>query len=105
MTAYGTTETAIEAMKFGAFDYILKPFPIQQMKELVEKAISLRKLMKEEVAYPTTAGQEGAEERIVGFSAKMQDIYKMFGQVAPSVITVLLRGESGTGKDLIERAS
>ncbi len=104
MTAYGTTETAIEAMKFGAFDYILKPFPILQMKELVEKAIALRKLMKEEVAYPTTAGQEGAEERIVGSSPKMQEIYKMTGQVAPSDITVLLRGESGTGKELIARA-
>ncbi len=107
MTAYGTTETAIEAMKFGAFDYILKPFPIVQMKELVEKAISLRKLMKEEVAYPTTpttAGQEGAEERIVGASTKMQEIYKMIGQVAPSDITVLLRGESGTGKELSARA-
>ncbi len=104
MTAYGTTETAIEAMKFGAFDYILKPFPILQMKELVEKAISLRKMMKEEVTYPTTASQEGAEERIVGASAKMQEIYKMIGQVAPSDITVLLRGESGTGKELIARA-
>jgi len=104
MTAYGTTETAIEAMKFGAFDYILKPFPILQMKELVEKAISLRKLMKEEVTYPTTAGQEEKEERIVGSSAKMQEIYKMIGQVAPSDVTVLIRGESGTGKELIARA-
>jgi nitrogen regulation protein NR(I) len=104
MTAYGTTETAIEAMKFGAFDYILKPFPILQMKELVEKAISLRKLMKEEVTYPTTAGQEGVEERIVGSSPKMQEIYKMIGQVAPSDITILLRGESGTGKELVARA-
>ncbi len=90
MTAYGTTETAIEAMKYGAFDYILKPFPILQMKQLVEKAILLRKLMKEEVSYPTTAGQERMEERIVGSSPKMQDIYKMIGQVAPSDITVLL---------------
>ena len=56
MTAYGTTETAIEAMKYGAFDYILKTFPIPQMKGLVEKAISLRKMMKEEVTY-STVGQ------------------------------------------------
>jgi nitrogen regulation protein NR(I) len=104
MTAYGTTETAIEAMKHGAFDYILKPFPILQMKELVEKAISLQKLMKEEVTYPPTAGQEGVEERIVGISPKMQEIYKMIGQVAPSDVTILLRGESGTGKELIARA-
>ena len=104
MTAYGTTETAIEAMKYGAFDYILKPFPIPQMKELVEKALALRKLMKEEVTYAPRAATEGEEERIVGSSAKMQEIYKMIGQVAPSDITVLLRGESGTGKELIARA-
>ena len=104
MTAYGTTETAIEAMKYGAFDYILKPFPIPRMKGLVEKAISLRKLMKEEVTYPPLVGEEGEEERIVGSSLKMQEIYKMIGQVAPSDVTVLLRGESGTGKELIARA-
>jgi nitrogen regulation protein NR(I) len=104
MTAYGTTETAIEAMKYGAFDYVLKPFSIPQMKGLVEKAISLRKLMKDEVTYLSPAGQEGTEERIVGFSPKMQEIYKLIGQVAPSEVTVLLRGESGTGKELIARA-
>ena len=104
MTAYGTTETAIEAMKYGAFDYILKPFPIPKMKGLVEKAMSLRKLMKEEVIYSPSPGQEGEEKRIVGFSPKMQEIYKMIGQVAPSDVTVLLRGESGTGKELLARA-
>jgi nitrogen regulation protein NR(I) len=104
MTAYGTTETAIEAMKYGAFDYILKPFPIPQMKGLVEKALALRRLMKEEVIYTPEAPPEGEEERIVGSSPKMQEIYKMIGQVAPSDVTVLLRGESGTGKELIARA-
>jgi len=104
MTAYGTTETAIEAMKYGAYDYILKPFPILRMKELVEKALALRKLMKEEVTYAPLSFPEGEEERIVGSSPKMQEIYKMIGQVAPSDITVLLRGESGTGKELIARA-
>lgn len=104
MTAYGTTETAIEAMKYGAFDYILKPFPIPQIKSLVEKAISLRKLMKEEVTYASTEGGEGDGERIIGSSPKMQEIYKMIGQVAPSDVTVLLRGESGTGKELFARA-
>jgi nitrogen regulation protein NR(I) len=105
MTAYGTTETAIEAMKYGAFDYILKPFPIPKMKELIEKAISLRKLIKEEVTYATLkGGEEGEGERIIGNSPKMQEIYKMIGQVAPSDVTVLLRGESGTGKELLARA-
>jgi nitrogen regulation protein NR(I) len=104
MTAYGTTETAIEAMKYGAYDYILKPFPILRMKELVEKALALRKLMKEEVTYAPLAAPEGEEERIIGSSLKMQEIYKMIGQVAPSDVTVLLRGESGTGKEMIARA-
>lgn len=106
MTAYGTTETAIEAMKQGAFDYILKPFPIPQMKDLVQKAMALRKLMKQEVVYAIEFDQpiEKEEEPIVGSSPKMQEIYKVIGQVAPSDVTVLLRGESGTGKELIARA-
>ncbi|MBS3905768.1 MAG: sigma-54-dependent Fis family transcriptional regulator [Syntrophaceae bacterium] len=104
MTAYGTTETAIEAMKYGAFDYILKPFPIPQMKGLVEKAIALRKLMKEGVSYAPEPDQQKEEDRIIGSSLKMQEIYKVIGQVAPSDVTVLLRGESGTGKELMARA-
>jgi len=105
MTAYGTTETAIEAMKYGAFDYILKPFPIPQMKGLVEKALSLRTMMKQEVMYASTEAEERDEgERIIGSSPKMQEIYKIVGQIAPSDITVLLRGESGTGKELFARA-
>src|SRR4030043_950964 len=104
MTAYGTTETAIEAMKYGAFDYILKPFPIPQMKELVQKAITLRKLMKEGVSYASEPDQQKEEEQIIGSSPKMQEIYKVIGQVAPSDVTVLLRGERGTGKELMARA-
>src|SRR4030043_559118 len=87
MTAYGTTETAIEAMKYGAFDYILKPFPIPQMKGLVEKALSLRRMMKQEVIYAPTEGEEkGERERIIGSSPKMQEIYKIVGQIAPSAL-------------------
>jgi len=105
MTAYGTTETAIEAMKYGAFDYILKPFPIPKMKDLIEKAISLRNMMKEEITYDMTlSGEEGEGGRMIGSSPKMQEIYKLIGQVAPSDVTVLLRGESGTGKELMARA-
>jgi len=104
MTAYGTTETAIEAMKWGAFDYILKPFSIPKMKELVEKALLLRKMMKEEIPYVFEEEQEIGKERIVGSSPKMQEIYKLIGQIAPTDVTVLLRGESGTGKELFARA-
>ena len=104
MTAFGTTETAIEAMKFGAFDYIVKPFSIPRMRELVEKAISLRKLMRQEVTYASGEGEEAEEGRIIGSSATMQEIYKMIGQISQSDVTVLLRGESGTGKELLARA-
>lgn len=104
MTAYGTTDIAIEAMKWGAFDYLLKPFTIKRMNELVAKAISLRKMMKEKISYMITEDQEYITERIIGSSPKMQEIYKVIGQVAPSDVTVLLRGESGTGKELFARA-
>ncbi len=104
MTAYGTTETAIEAMKYGAFDYILKPFTIQRLKELIEKAIEIRKMVKERVPFKLAENEEETTERIVGSSQKMQEIYKVIGQVAPSDVTVILRGESGTGKELFARA-
>ncbi len=104
MTAFGTTETAIEAMKFGAFDYILKPFDIPQMRSLVERALEVSRMMKKMVSLPDREEGEPAEEVIVGSSAVMQQIYKMIGQVAPAEVTVLLRGESGTGKELVARA-
>ncbi len=104
MTAFGTTETAIEAMKFGAFDYILKPFDIPQMRGLVEKALEVSRMMKKIVSLPDREEGERAEETIVGSSAAMQPIYKMIGQAAPTDVTVLLRGESGTGKELVARA-
>ncbi len=104
MTAFGTTETAIEAMKFGAFDYILKPFDIPQMRSLVERALEVSRMMKKMVSLPDREEGEPGEEVIVGSSAAMQQIYKMIGQVAPAEVTVLLRGESGTGKELVARA-
>jgi len=104
MTAFGTTETAIEAMKFGAFDYILKPFDIPQMRALVERALEVSRMMKKMVSYPDRPEMGAAEEAIVGSSQAMQQIYKMIGQVAPTDVTVLLRGESGSGKELVARA-
>lgn len=103
MTAYGTTETAIEAMKLGAFEYILKPFDINQMRKLIAKAIETSRLMQVEVIYDTSKEKVEAEI-IVGNSPAMQKLYKLIGQVAPSDVTILLRGESGTGKELVARA-
>jgi nitrogen regulation protein NR(I) len=104
MTAFGTTETAIEAMKYGAFDYILKPFDIPQMRGLVERALEVSRMMKKIVSLPDREKGEAAEETLVGSSPAMQQTYKMIGQVAPTEVTVLLRGESGTGKEMVARA-
>ncbi|MFQ6067078.1 MAG: sigma-54-dependent transcriptional regulator, partial [bacterium] len=101
MTAYGTTQTAIEAMKLGAFDYILKPFDIPKMWELVKSALHVNQLMKNRVSFEAEEGEVGVGERIVGNCSKMQEVYKMIGRVAEKDITVLLRGESGTGKELV----
>jgi DNA-binding NtrC family response regulator len=104
MTAFGTTETAIEAMKYGAFEYILKPFDIPQMRNLVRQGLEISHLMNRIVSYPDRRTEAGGGEAIVGSSTAMQQIYKMIGQVAPTDVTVLLRGESGTGKELVARA-
>ncbi len=103
MTAYGTTQTAIEAMKFGAFDYVLKPFDIPKMWEIIEKALNVNRLMKTSVSF-SEEENDGFSERIVGCSPQMQEVYKMIGQVAEKDVTVLIRGESGTGKELVARA-
>lgn len=102
MTAFGTTETAIEAMQLGAYDYIIKPFEVPQMKSLIEKALSAARKMKTKVAYEAKAEFKG--DMIIGSSSKMQQIYKTIGQVAASDVAVLIRGESGTGKELVARA-
>ncbi|MGQ9694568.1 MAG: sigma-54-dependent transcriptional regulator [Thermodesulfobacteriota bacterium] len=104
MTAFGTTETAIEAMKFGAFDYILKPFAVPQIKRLVARALEISQMMKKVVSWAGHTPQAIEGETIVGSSLPMQEVYKIIGQVAPTEVTVLLRGESGTGKELIARA-
>jgi nitrogen regulation protein NR(I) len=101
MTAFGTTETAIEAMKAGAYDYILKPFSMPSLIELVRKAVDSNRFMSE----PVLLGNgRGAQEVLVGQSPAMQAIYKDIGRVAPKPVNVLIRGETGTGKELIARA-
>jgi nitrogen regulation protein NR(I) len=101
MTAHGTTETAIEATKSGAYDYLLKPFEMPELIELVAKAINSRRLMTE----PVVLGSAGnAREALVGNSRLMQGIYKEIGRIASKPVNVLIRGETGTGKELIARA-
>ncbi len=101
VTAFGTTETAIEAMQFGAYDYLLKPFNIPQMIDLVNKAADSNRRMSEPVALGEPSQSRDA---LVGRSAAMQAIYKEIGRVASKPVSVLIRGETGTGKELIARA-
>jgi two-component system response regulator AtoC len=103
MTAFGTTDTAIEAMKLGAYDYITKPFDLNDILDLTEEAIEAGRLMREVVSYPRSSETESSR-RIVGGSRKMQEVYKMIGQVAESDTTILIRGESGVGKGLVAQA-
>lgn len=104
MTAYGTTATAIEAMKLGAYDYLLKPFDVPKLKEIVTNALKAARDMKQVVSYQPLLESEDYELGIVGRSEAMQQVFKLLGQVAASDATTLVTGESGTGKELVARA-
>ncbi len=106
MTAYGTTDTAIEAMKLGAYDYLLKPFEREELHRLAMDALEVNRLMKEVVSFPgpTHRSSPRGAVRIVGSHRRMQEVYKLIGQVAGKDVTVLITGESGTGKELVARA-
>jgi nitrogen regulation protein NR(I) len=104
MTAYGTTQMAIEAMKLGAYDYLLKPFDALKIKELVGNALRAARDMKQVVSYQPLLESEDYELGIVGRSMAMQQVFKLIGQVAASDATALITGESGTGKELVARA-
>ena len=103
MTAFGTTDTAIEATKLGAFDYILKPFDIPAMLSLIKQALSASRFMRSPVDMDTIP-DKASRDAIIGRSAVMQEVYKAIGRVSPTDATVLIRGESGTGKELVVRA-
>jgi len=104
MTAYGTTDTAISAVKQGAFDFILKPFDVERVKDLTDSALAAHRLMSEPVGWQPKADDEVPGELLIGQSKPMQDVYKQIGRVAASDVAVLIEGESGTGKELVARA-
>ena len=104
MTAYGTTQTAIEAMKFGAQDFILKPFNIQNLRSLISSTLSKALEANRSRSYSPSLTQEEHEQELIGKSEAMQRVYKRVGQVAGSDVTVLVTGETGTGKELVARA-
>jgi nitrogen regulation protein NR(I) len=103
MTAFGTTETAIEATKLGAFEYVLKPFEIPDILALIGQALEAGRCMRSRVQLDV-APDTASGDVIIGKSKPMQEVYKAIGRVAHTEATVLVRGESGTGKELVARA-
>ena len=104
ITGYATVETAVEAMKSGAFDYLPKPFTPDEVAVVVKKALETRSMMLENLYLRGEIQTKYRFENIIGTSKKMQEIYRLIAKVAPTNSTVLITGESGTGKELIARA-
>ncbi|MGD9898518.1 MAG: sigma-54-dependent transcriptional regulator [Calditrichaceae bacterium] len=104
MTAFGDTETTIKATKSGAYDYILKPFDIPEMKKVIAGALEFSHLHHTNIKSKNPSVSDWNADTIIGNSQVMQEVYKLIGRVAASDVNVLLRGESGTGKELIARA-
>jgi two-component system nitrogen regulation response regulator GlnG len=105
VTAYAATDTAIEAMKRGAFDYLLKPVNFHQLREAVARAVEVSRLGRVPALFREEgAADDAAVDRIVGDCPAMQEVYKAIGRVAPLDVPVLITGESGTGKELVARA-
>jgi two-component system nitrogen regulation response regulator GlnG len=100
ITAHGTTETAIEAMKGGAFEYLVKPVDLERLSQLLERAFEAARLMR----VPAVLPAEESGDRIIGRSLVMQEMCKAIGRIAPQDVNVLILGESGTGKELVARA-
>src|SRR5216684_22850 len=103
MTAYGSVETAVEAMKAGASDYVLKPFALAEMRLVVQKELDVRRLREENRSLREALGRHYNYPNIVARSAKMQEVLALAERVAATPSTVLIGGESGVGKDLIAR--
>jgi two-component system, NtrC family, response regulator PilR len=104
MTAYATTETAIQAMKAGAYDYITKPFKVDAVRVVIDKALEKSELVKENFRLKRQIQEQSRFESIVGRSPAMRRVFEMISRVASTRATILVSGESGTGKELAARA-
>jgi two-component system response regulator PilR (NtrC family) len=104
ITAFATTETAVEAMKLGAYDYITKPFKVDEIKLVIQKALEKRHLRKENILLRREIESRAGFANFIGTSAPMQRVFSLIRQVADTRSTVLITGESGTGKELVAKA-
>jgi two-component system nitrogen regulation response regulator GlnG len=104
ITGFGTADTAIEAMKLGAYDYLIKPLDPTQLQKIVEQAFVISRLMRVPAVVDDRERPEYQSDRLIGNGAAMQAVCKKIGRVAPQDVNVLILGESGTGKELVARA-
>jgi DNA-binding NtrC family response regulator len=104
ITGHGTAETAIEAMKLGAFDYLVKPLDLAELQQVVEQALKISHLVHVPAAVDSDALLSETSDRLIGSAPAMQSLFKQMGRVAPLDVNVLVLGESGTGKELVARA-
>jgi DNA-binding NtrC family response regulator len=104
ITAYGSVENAVAAMKSGAFHYVTKPFKNEEVRQMVARAVQTTRLRVENKDLRRALKERNRFERIVGKSKPMQEVYRFIEQIAPSRSTVLIQGESGTGKELVAQA-
>jgi DNA-binding NtrC family response regulator len=104
MTAFATVETAVEAMKLGAYDYVQKPFDVERAMRVVEKALEYSRLVRDNVRLRALAEATAEPRPLIGSGRRMEEVRRQIEKVAPSGATVLIRGESGTGKELVARA-
>ena len=104
MTAYGTIDTAVEAMKLGAYDYITKPFKMSKIKAIIERILEHERIAEENIYLRRELTRKRHFDNIIGTSEKMQEVYRMIESVAESDCNVLIQGESGTGKEIVAHA-
>jgi two-component system nitrogen regulation response regulator GlnG len=104
ITGKSTTDTAIEAMKLGAYEYLLKPLELPQLRQVVDRALAISRLMHVPAVMAETEPPDERADAIIGRCPAMQEVYKAIGRVAGQDVTVLINGESGTGKELVARA-
>ena len=104
ITGLHEIETAVQAMKLGAFDYLPKPFDPEELERVVARAFERRQLLQENLSLNSEVSAKFRFENIIGSSPQMQAVYRLIARGAPTNSTVILRGESGTGKELIARA-